>query len=215
MGYESRNVRAFSCPRSLVPGPKRIFLLLSASLFAIAGCAPDTITSDWRPIDPPMAAPEFTLPQLDGLSVSLSELRGRVVIMEFWATYCGPCRFSLPSLEVIYKKHRERGVTVLLINEGETAKLARAWAAKRFTAPILLDAQGIVGRRYGVQGLPRLFIINQGGALVYVHEGYGGGLERNLTLILDGLLTRATRDKGQGARETQDPSGCWSLVASV
>jgi thiol-disulfide isomerase/thioredoxin len=128
------------------------------------------------------------LPQLDGKAATLSDYVGRVVIIEFWATWCGPCRFSLPSLEVVYKRYRDRGVTVLLINEGETAEKARAWAARRFTAPILLDEGEYVGRRYGVEGIPRLFVVDQTGRLVYVHDGYGGGLERNLTSILEQLL---------------------------
>ena len=143
-----------------------------------------------------MPAPGFTLPQLDGPPVSLSDLRGRVVIMEFWATWCNPCRFSLPSLEVIYKRYRNRGVTVLLINEGEEPDRIHPWAQKRFTAPILLDQEERVGRRYQVTGIPRLFILDQEGRLIYAHEGYGGGLERNLTLILEELL-------GTGS----DPSG--------
>jgi len=160
------------------------------------GCAPDAITPDWTRIEPSVAAPDFTLPQLDGKPVSLSGLRGRVVIMEFWATWCGPCRFSLPSLEVIYKKYRDQGVTVLLINNDEPPEAVRKWAKKRFTAPVLLDEGAAVAARYGVQGIPRLFIVDQEGKLVYAHEGYGGGLERNLSLILEALLSPAPADHG-------------------
>ena len=135
-----------------------------------------------------MAAPDFALPQLDGQTVSLSGLRGRVVLIEFWATWCGPCRFSLPSLDVIFKRYRDRGVTVLLVNQGEEAGKVLAWAGRRFTAPILLDRDGQVGTRYGVQGIPRLFIVDAEGRVAYEHQGYGGGLERNLTLILDERL---------------------------
>ena len=83
-------------------------------------------------------------------------------------------------------------MTVLLINQGETPEVVRKWAENRFTAPILLDQEGRVGRQYHVEGIPRLFIIDQEGRLVYAHEGYGGGLEHNLTLILDELLTHAS-----------------------
>jgi len=157
----------------------------------LAGCGPRGIGADWKRIEPGVAAIDFELPQLDGPPVKLSDYRGRVVIMEFWATWCGPCRFSLPSLEVIYKRHRDRGLTVLLINEGEEAEVARRWAAKRFTAPILLDRDQAVGARYRVRGIPRLFIVDRAGNLTYAHDGYGGGLERNLTLILDELLAPA------------------------
>ena len=163
-------------------------MLVCLALLALAGCAPKTIGKDWKRIEPPVQAPEFTLPQLDAGPVSLSGSRGRVVIMEFWATWCGPCQFSLPSLDLIYKWYRDRGVTVLLLNEGEAAERVRTWAGRRFTAPILLDQDQRVGALYRVRGIPRLFIVDQQGSLVYAHEGYGGGLERNLKLILDALL---------------------------
>ena len=163
--------------------------LLSLSLLALLGCSAEGITSDWQRVEPGVEAAEFSLPQLDGGTTKLSDFKGRVVIMEFWATWCGPCRFSLPSLEVIYKRYRDRGVTVLLINDGETPEAVRKWAKRRFTAPILLDQSQDVVKRYGVSGIPRLFIVDQRGQIIYAHEGYGGGLERNLSLILEGLLT--------------------------
>jgi peroxiredoxin len=163
-------------------------LLVAGVVVALAGCAPDEITSDWHRIEPRVEAPAFTLTQLDGGPVSLADYRGRVVIMEFWATWCGPCRFSLPSLEVIYKRFKDRGVAVLLLNQDEPPDKVRAWANNKFTAPILLDEGTAVASRYGVRGIPRLFIIDQEGKIVYAHEGYGGGLERNLSLILEELL---------------------------
>ena len=156
--------------------------------FALAGCGPERLGSDWQPIEPRVIAPDFTLPQLDGPSVNLAALRGRIVIMEFWATWCGPCRFSLPSLDVIAKRYRPLGVTVLLINEGEDEARVRAWTRHRFTTPILLDRGQEAGTLYGVRGIPHLLVIDQTGRVAYVHEGYGGGLERSLSLILDQLL---------------------------
>jgi len=167
------------------------FLAAGFIVLVLTGCEAEGIGSDWKRIEPPLPAPEFTLPQLDAGPVSLSDYRGRVVIMEFWATWCGPCRFSLPSLEVIYKRYRDRGVEVLLLNAGEAAETARKWAGGRFTAPILLDQDQQVGVLYRVRGIPRLFIVDQQGRLVYAHEGYGGGLERNLKLILEALLAEA------------------------
>ena len=168
----------------------RLPVLIVLGVLLSQGCGQSaTISSDWERIEPPRESVDFSVPQLDGPAVSFAELRGRVVIMEFWATWCGPCRFSLPSLEVIYKRFRNRGVTVLLINQGEDAGTVRKWAEQRFTAPILLDADQHVGRLYGVSGIPRLFIVDQRGRIVYAHAGYGGGLEHNLALILEQLLS--------------------------
>ena len=166
----------------------RMYALVAVGILLMLGCSAEGITSDGHRVESPMPAPDFSLQQLNGSAVTLSGLQGRVVIMEFWATWCGPCRFSLPSLEVIYKRYRDRGVTVLLINDGETPEAVRKWAERRFTAPILLDQSQDVVKRYGVSGIPRLFIVDQRGQIIYAHEGYGGGLERNLSLILDGLL---------------------------
>ena len=108
--------------------------------------------------------------------------------MEFWATWCGPCQYSTPSLEQIRRQFKDRGVEVLLINEGESASVVRRWAGKRFTATILLDQDGALGERYGLRGIPHLLVIDQVGEIQYDEEGYGGGLERNLRLILNELL---------------------------
>lgn len=154
----------------------------------LVGCGPQAVTEDWHRVEPPVPAPMFTLAQLDGGELKLSDLQGRVVIMEFWATWCEPCRFSLPSLEVMYKRYRDRGVAVLLVNQDEPPETIRAWLAGKFTAPVLLDARGVVGSQYGVEGIPQLFIIDQQGRIIFMHAGYGGGLERNLKLILNRLL---------------------------
>ena len=137
-------------------------------------------------------APEFTLEQLEGGKISLSELRGRVVIIDFWATWCGPCRSSLPSLETIYQQYRGRGVTVLLLNQDEKPKAIRKFTGHRFSAPILLDAGSQVAQQYGVNGIPHTVVVDQQGRILYRHEGYGGGMEHNLKLILDQLLTPAS-----------------------
>ncbi len=163
--------------------------LLSVCVVVFVGCESTTLSPDWTRLEPPIVAPEFTLPQLDGAPVTLSGLRGRIVIMEFWATWCGPCRISTPSLDAIYRRYRDRHVTVLLINEGDSATQVRQWAERRFIAPILLDRDGDVGRLYRLAGIPELFVLNQEGRIVYAHSGYSGGLEHNVGLILDELLT--------------------------
>ena len=176
---EHRGLERGTWPKSLV----LMLLIVSVS----ADCKPNG-RSEWQRVEPGVAAPEFTLPQLNGDAVSLSSLRGGPVIIEFWATWCGPCRYSTPSLEAIYRRYKDRGVMVLLINQGESPEQVRAWAGSRFTAPILLDRDGAVGARYGVAGIPRLLIIDRDGHLLYDHSGYAGGLERNLGVILDELL---------------------------
>ena len=167
----------------------RRFFLASCVFLAVAGCQDEGISHDWHRIDPPVPAPEFTLNRLEGPAVSLGELKGRVVILEFWATWCAPCRSSLPSLEAIAKRYRDRHVQVLLVNVAEPPGPVRAWLEDRYEAAVvLLDRGGEVSDRYGVSSIPHLVVIDQQGRMVWSHQGYGGGLERNLSLILDQLL---------------------------
>jgi len=163
-------------------------LTLMVLALALAGCRGTDVGHDWRRLDPPVPAPGFSLNRLEGGTVSLADYRGQTVILDFWATWCGPCRQSLPSLEQIARTYRDRGVTVLLVNEGESADRIRQWLEDRYTAPILLDEDQRVAQHYNVAGIPRTFIIDQDGRVIYDHAGYGGGLERNLRLILSELL---------------------------
>src|SRR3989338_8103081 len=187
--------------------PGRVATWLVAG-WLVAGCAPSEVA--WQPVEPPVEAPDFSLAALgggggrrvgppveapdfslaalDGGDVRLSELRGRVVVMEFWATWCGPCRYSSPSLEVMYRKYRDRGVTILLVNQAESPEEIRAWAEGRFTAPMLLDAQQAVARQYRVTGLPTLFIIDQQGMIRYHEAGDGGGVGGGLEPRLEGFF---------------------------
>jgi len=163
-------------------------MMVGLTCLLIVGCEAETI--DWSRLDTPVPAPDFVLSQLDAeTEVRLSDLRGRIVVMEFWATWCGPCRFSTPSLDVMYRRYRDRGVTVLLINEGETAETIRTWVAERFEAPILMDSEQRVARRYRIRGIPQLYIVDQEGQIVYAQSGYRGRLEHNLELIFEELLT--------------------------
>jgi peroxiredoxin len=158
---------------------------LAGCALVLAGCAP---TERWERVRRSTQAPDFTLEQLNGPPVRLAELQGRVVVMEFWASWCGPCRMSTPSLDVVYRKFRDRGVTVLLVNLEEPVEVVRRWTGRRFTAPILLDRDGRVAARYGVTGLPRLFVLDRSGRIQHDRSGYGGGLERGLGLALEELL---------------------------
>ncbi len=161
-------------------------VLLIGTVLCCAGC--QSSEPEWPRIAQPIPAPDFHLEQLDGGTVALSDYHGKIVLIEFWATWCGPCRSSMPSLEHIYRRFQNRGVQLLFINEGENPQTMRRWLGKRFTARILLDSDQQVARRYQVPGLPSLFIVDPNGDIVYVRSGYRGGLERSLTRVLEKLL---------------------------
>ncbi len=113
-------------------------------------------------------APDFTLDTLQGDTIRLSDLRGRIVIVNFWATWCPPCRAETPALQSSYEQYKDAGVLVLGVNLTDQDSLKDVGAfVKEFglTYPILLDRDGSVGLRYRLQGLPSTFFINGQGVI--------------------------------------------------
>ncbi|MCI2432388.1 DUF3179 domain-containing protein [Candidatus Acetothermia bacterium] len=112
-------------------------------------------------------APDFALPALDGEITRLSELRGRKIVLNFWASWCGPCRAEMPDLESAYQRYREK-LTLLGINLAEEPKTIRRFLEEvRVSYPMLLDAQGDVARAYGVIAQPATYWIDEQGQIVY------------------------------------------------
>ena len=119
------------------------------------------------------AAPAFALEDLEGKRVSLKDLRGRVVVLDFWATWCGPCRASLPHLEELHKDLSGAGVQVLAINLREEKEAARKFVEEAaLTMPVLLDAAGKVAERYAVSGIPHTVVIDKSGVVRRVLVGF-------------------------------------------
>jgi thiol-disulfide isomerase/thioredoxin len=118
----------------------------------------------------PVNAPDFTLPDMNDKSHTLREYRGKVVLLNFWATWCPPCRREMPSMEALYQALQNKSFVVLAVNEWENADLVFPWIGQlsRFPGfPILFDTDGAVAERYSVQGLPTTVIIDRQGRIVY------------------------------------------------
>lgn len=139
---------------------------------------------------PGFVAPAIVLPQLDGQTLSLSELQGQVVIVNFWASWCGPCRAEMPMFEQLYQAERRRGLTVLAVNstvQDNPADVSNMQRDFGLSFPIVLDYDGSVGNRYGVRMLPTTFIIDRKGVVRRVL--FGGPLsEANLRNVIEPLL---------------------------
>ena len=111
-------------------------------------------------------ASDFTLSDLAGKPVKLSSLRGKVVLLDFWATWCGPCRLEMPSIQKLHREFKTRGLVVLGINQGEDVLKVRPFLKKNgYDFGILLDAQQSVAGRYQVSSIPSLFIIDRTGTI--------------------------------------------------
>lgn len=119
-------------------------------------------------------APAQSLPlkRLDGSADSLMNYRGKVVFMNLWATWCPPCRHEMPALERFYTEYRSRGVMVLGVDQGESARVAGTFARKlHITYPILLDETEAYGRAYAAIGLPTTIVISRNGRIVKGIDG--------------------------------------------
>ncbi len=117
-------------------------------------------------------APNVALETLDGDTVSLSDYRGQVVLVNFWASWCSPCRVEIPELASLYGDLGEQGFEILAINVGENAEQIGLFTeALEMPFTILLDSDGAAARRYGLRGLPTSLLVDRDGVIRLVHVG--------------------------------------------
>lgn len=136
-------------------------------------------------------APAFTGKDLEGKPVSLSDYRGKVVVLDFWATWCRPCLMSMPGLQEIHKKYQDQPVVVLGINtDGPNMERAirKVLDDLNVTYRQYMDTRDDLGRPYGVQGIPYLVLIDKEGVIQAIHTGYSPGQEERLSGQIDKLL---------------------------
>jgi thiol-disulfide isomerase/thioredoxin len=149
------------------------------------------------------AAPAFSLKDLEGKSVELASFKGRVVVIDFWATWCGPCRKGLPLIDKVAKWAAEKKlpVTVLGINtweeqgpdDAEEAVLAKAkdfWTKQAFTFPSLRDMGGAYIKQYGFNGIPATVVIGPDGTIAQIHSGFAPTLDADLQKEIEALLAK-------------------------
>jgi peroxiredoxin len=155
----------------------------------LASLAGGALASVARPQTVGQAAPAFELETLDGGRASLDELRGRPVLINFWASWCRPCSDEMPEIVRRYQELHSKGLEVLAINltDDEKRKDVRRFAEEfQLPFPVLLDARGKVRRRYGLSGVPRTVFVDTAGVVaeVYKRPMTPDLLERGLKAIL-------------------------------
>ena len=123
-------------------------------------------------------APGFALESLDGQQVSLAEQKGNVVMINFWATWCVPCRQEMPHLEALYERYQSLGFQLLAVNVEDNPGGARKWLEQTpVTFPVLLDPKNEVSKLYKVVAMPSTVLVGRDGTLRFIHHGYKPGYE--------------------------------------
>jgi thiol-disulfide isomerase/thioredoxin len=145
-----------------------IAVLLSLLCLCFSACSsPPAQAPSSGPPAVGQAAPDFTLSDLSGKSFSLSALRGKVVIVNFWATWCPPCRAEMPSMEKLHKELADEGLVLLAVNVEKDGRqtVAKFLSATPHSFPILLDEKEEIQKRYGVYKFPESFVVRKDGII--------------------------------------------------
>jgi len=144
------------------------------------------------------AAPDFTLKDLAGNSVSLRDFRGNTVFLNFWATWCQPCRWEMPSMENLYRQLRGKGLVMLAVDLKEDRNQVAGFMNQlQLSFPALLDRDGTVSSQYRVFGLPVTFVIDPRGRITAKHAGAKDWANRDVVQFFNSLL----KDSGGEASE--------------
>ena len=168
-----------------------LWVIIVLTLLLLSGC--DNSTSE-QPLQTGSSenkvAKNFTLKNVQGEAVSLSQYRGKVVILNFWATWCPPCREEMPSMERLYQKYKGQDLVMLAVNVDDNSKQAVSKFLKRtpYSFPILLDRDSKVQNVYGVFRFPESFIIDRNGVVVTKIVGGRDWMSTAIFKLLDALI---------------------------
>ena len=134
-------------------------------------------------------APDFTLKSLEGSNLRLEEYRGQVVLINFWASWCGPCRQEMPLLDRLHQRSVDTGFAVLGINvEGEEAPARELIDKIPVTFPVLIDEGQLVSELYRLEAMPSTVVVDRDGVVRYIHRGYKPGDEAKYVEVVKELI---------------------------
>jgi peroxiredoxin len=140
--------------------------------------------------DLPVDAPQFSLPSLDGRELTLNDYQGKHLLVNFWATWCGPCKVEMPSLELLYRKFKKRNFAMIAVsNDIFGAQVVEPYIrAQDFTFPVGLDPKLEASNQFGVISLPTTFLIDPQGKIIGVLNGAENWADPKTLLYFDQLL---------------------------
>lgn len=144
-------------------------------------------------------AAAFTLQDLAGREQPLAQWRGQLIMLNFWATWCGPCRAEMPGMERLWQRYRDKGLVVIAVSvdEGMERRVAKFVEILKLSYPILLDAEGAVSDRYQVSALPHSFLIDGDGQLIASIVGEREWDSSEAYALIESLLAENSATKGE------------------
>jgi len=147
----------------------------------------------------PITAPSFTLPDLRGKPVSLQEFQGKVVFLNFWATWCIPCQWEMPEMDKLYQAYKDQGFVVLAVSldQGPKADVEDFVKKRKLTYPVMVDSRAEVAGLYGLRGVPGTYLIGTDGNIRYAVFGPREWFGKEARSLIELLLASAKSSKGR------------------
>jgi peroxiredoxin len=162
-------------------GFQRVFCAAVLGLVAGSSIASSSLTGQ--------AAPDFVLKSAAGENLRLSEYRGDVVMINFWATWCGPCRQEMPLLDELYSRYQRVGFNLLGVNiDDDSGRAVQMIEELGVSFPVLFDEKKEVSKLYQVDAMPVTVLVDRHGTVRHVHHGYKPGYEENYLTEIRALL---------------------------
>ena len=166
----------------------RTWVSVGCALLVLGVCA--TVAA----VDEGARAPELGARTLEGQTLRMADLRGKVVIVDFWASWCEPCREEMPVLERLYRRYREQGLVVVGVSVDRTERNARGFLRRtRVSFPIIHDANHAIANRYSPPKMPSSYIVDRRGVIRHVHEGFRAGDAERMEREVRALLREGAR----------------------
>lgn len=183
------------------PASRLKIVLIGCMIFGLAFGVVWLQSAKYEPLTVGKEAPNFSLPDLSDKSVQLTDYRGKVVFLNFWATWCKPCQEEMPSMEQLYKNYQKDGLVILAVSiDRVTTKKDIPPFVKNMnlTFPVLVDSWGQTDKRYKLMGVPETYIIDQGGILREKVIGPRDWTRSENLRVVDQLLKRQSASSAQG-----------------
>jgi peroxiredoxin len=164
--------------------PRRRIIAIGMTLAAMAFVAPPMIAANSKP------APNVAIHAAGGAEVRLADYKGTVVLIDFWASWCPPCKTSFPALDAIYRQYEGKGLEVLAVNVDERRRDADSFLeAHPHRLTVLFDPKGVAPEAFGVKGMPSSFLIDRNGNIRFTHMGYSGNVDESYRQEIAQLLS--------------------------